>query len=369
MTVPSVAPGTPPSRPGSPVTSSWASSTDRTIGASLGVCTAGRSSMTSRRVRDVVGRGGLGGQLVDDGRPPRHGRRPGSVRTSTQTLGAGRDDVHLDRFPGPQHGRGEVHVAQVGVGGMGGLELRSWNGARPLTKAASAGSGFRPWCGIAPWAIAPVKVTWIRSAPLATWHTSPASGSQQMAASTSSAWPAGDEVLGAEHQPLLVDQHRQLSRPGEGRCGGQRVRGEEHRRDPALHVRRAAAVEPPVDDRGAEGVDGPTGQVALGHDVAVTLEEQGRAGQPTVDGADHVRATRRPPPRRTGDQPHSRERVGHQAGDRRLAAARGGVVDARDAHQGLREGDEPSDDPTPGRRATCPPQPSNASSGAKRSEP
>ena len=78
--------------------------------------------MTSMAVLDVVGRGGLGRQLVEAGDHlvVVHARDRAHVDPH---LGAGRDDVHLDRFPGPQHGRGEVDVAQVGVGGMGGLEL------------------------------------------------------------------------------------------------------------------------------------------------------------------------------------------------------------------------------------------------------
>ena len=46
-------------------------------------------------------------------------------------------------------------------------------------------------------------------------------------------------------------------RPGNGPLRRERVGGEEHRRQPALHVGRAATPQPAVDDLAAERVDGP----------------------------------------------------------------------------------------------------------------
>ena len=68
---------------------------------------------------------------------------------------------------------------------------------------------------------------------------------------------AGDEVLGAGHHALLVDEGGEHDAAGERAAPREGVGREQHRRDAALHVGRAAAVQPAVDDLGAERVDRP----------------------------------------------------------------------------------------------------------------
>ena len=150
-------------------------------------------------------------------------------------------------------------------------------------KRASAALGLRPWWGMAPWAILPRKSTRSRSAPLAVLHTSPASGSQQMAPSTPVSAAGGHEVLGAEHHALLVDERGEHDATGERAGVGHLLGGEEHGGHAGLHVGRAPPVQPAVDDLGAERIDRPRAGVALGHDVGVALEQQRGAGPAAVD--------------------------------------------------------------------------------------
>ena len=76
--------------------------------------------------------------------------------------------------------------------------------------------GLRPWNGIAPWAILPVRSMRNRSAPLATAQISPPSGSQQITASTPSARPRATKSLAPSIIPSSSTRAASTTRPGNG---------------------------------------------------------------------------------------------------------------------------------------------------------
>ncbi len=150
---------------------------------------------------------------------------------------------------------------------------------------------------------------------------------------------AGHEVPGAEHHPLLVDQ-RGDDDPARERSGADDgVGGEQHRRNAGLHVGRAAAPDLAVAELGAERIDRPRRQVALGDHVGVALEHERAAGRVALDGGDHIGPA-------VGDGvearlPPERPHLGlDELGRRRLAQAALRVEHARDAHELARELDE-----------------------------
>ena len=69
---------------------------------------------------------------------------------------------------------------------------------------------------MAPWAMAPVKSTRSRSAPLETLQTSPSSGSQQMAASMPSARPVETKWRAPAIIPSSSTNAASTMRPGNG---------------------------------------------------------------------------------------------------------------------------------------------------------
>ena len=119
--VPSVVPGTPPSRGGVAATAAWASHTARTSGSSGANSTAGRLSMTvtaavtpEAAAASVTTSVDLGDQLVVvDGGHRSH---------VDPQRGSRRQHVHLRRFACPQHGRGDPRLAEVLVHAVGVVE-------------------------------------------------------------------------------------------------------------------------------------------------------------------------------------------------------------------------------------------------------
>ena len=103
---------------------------------------------------------------------------------------------------------------------------------------------------------------------------------------------ARHEVLGAGHHAFLVDEGAEHHPARERTMTLDGIGGEQHRRQPTLHVGRAATPETAARDLSTERVDGPRRVVALGDDVGVPFEHQRRAGAVAVDNGDHVRTTR-----------------------------------------------------------------------------
>ena len=238
-------------------------------------------------------------------------------------------DPHRTRWPasrssgaalaGGQHGRRDPHLPEVRVRRRGAPAARARGRPARRSPRATPRFGLRPSNGIAPWAILPCRSRRRRSAPLATWQISPPSGSQQIDAVDAVGAATGDEVLGAEHHALLVDEGGQHDTTWERPARGQGVRGEEHRRQTALHVGGAPSPQAAVAHLAAEGVDGPA--VTLGDDVRVALEHQRRTGtSAALDDGDDVGATRAP--RRRSPAP-SRTPASASARARRPAARPG----------------------------------------------
>ena len=192
---------------------------------------------------------------------------------------------------------------------------------------------------MAPWAMAPAKST--RSRRRALRHVADLAFLRLAADGGVDAVrpPGRDEVPGAGHHPLLVDEGGQQDAAGERPLVGDGPGGE-HRRDQAgLHVGAAPAVQATVADLAPERVHRPGVAVALGDDVGVALEHERRARSPTLDDGVHVGAPRRD--RVDLGRPAERaELVGDEAGRALLAAPGGGVVHARDLDEGLDHLDE-----------------------------
>ena len=223
-------------------------------------------------------------------RPRARGRRPGSsARRATPRRRAGMTFICAGCRPAARSGSGGPRP-RWGGSGAGRLERRLLPRRAAPRKRASTGFGLRPWKGMAPWAMAPVKSTRSRSAPLETLQTSPSSGSQQMAASIAVRPPGGDEVPGAGHHPLLVDEGGQHDAAGERALVGHGPGREQRRHQAGLHVGAAPSVEAAVADLGPERVGGPRVGVALGDDVGVPLEHQRRAGAAALHDGVHVGA-------------------------------------------------------------------------------
>ena len=83
-------------------------------------------------------------------------------------------------------------------------------------KRAATGSGLRACCGMAPWAITPVRSIRSRTAPLATAQISPSSGSQTMTPSTSAASGVRTKCLAPSISPSSSTSAATTMRPGNG---------------------------------------------------------------------------------------------------------------------------------------------------------
>ena len=99
-----------------------------------------------------------------------------------------------------------------------------------------------------------------------------------------------------EHQRRAVRREAHLVRDRAQRQAarqvaavGEREEGVQDRRQAALHVARAAAVQPSVGDLARAGGTGPQRCVAVGVDVHVAVQHEVRAGRIAADGGDEVR--------------------------------------------------------------------------------
>ena len=123
----------------------------------------------------------------------------------------------------------------------------------------------------------PWTVTRAQRTPFCSRQSSFCSGSQMMAAETARPSGVADEVLRAGHRVFLVHEGRDHEPPGERHSGAAHGgRGHHRGGQPALHVGAAAPVELPVLDQPAPRRMAPGGGIALGHDVGVPLEAEGR---------------------------------------------------------------------------------------------
>ena len=142
----------------------------------------------------------------------------------------------------------------------------------------------------------PRAVTRAHTTPRCSRQSSFCSGSQMIAAVERAPERRRAQMLGADHVAFLVDQRADDEAPAEARATSLDGGGGDHRGgEAALHVGAAAAVDPAVDQVGAERRVAPLGRIALGDDVGVALEEQRRR-----------RSSRRPTPARWGGRARPR---------------------------------------------------------------
>ena len=189
---------------------------------------------------------------------------------------------------------GDCTTVGVTVGGRRcGLRRQSRRSRRSSagasrSRAPSALIGFTPASGIAPWAMRPRAVTRAHTTPRCSRHSSFCSGSQMIAAVERTPQRRGAQMLGADHVAFLVDQRADDEAAAETRATTLDGGGGDHRRgETTLHVGAAAAVDPAVDQVGAERRVAPLGGIALGDDVGVAFEEQRRAAR-LADPRQHV---------------------------------------------------------------------------------
>ncbi len=244
---------------------------------------------------------------------------------------AGGHHVHLRRLACPQHGRCDPHVPEAsGARRHVPAVSCSRSASAPITLAdgpvrVAALERHRPVGHLAGEVDAQPQGALGDGADLAALGLAADHGVDVVGAA------AGDEVLGAEHQAFLVDEGGEHDAAGERTAAPERVGGEQHRGQAALHVGGAAAPQPAVHDVAAERLDGPA--VALGHDVGVPLEHQRRPRPAAaVDRGDHVGPARR----HLVDLRLPAERAhlgGDEVGGRLLVEPACRVVHARDAHE------------------------------------
>ena len=297
-TVPSVAPGTPPSRGGR--------APRRRRGRPTAARTSGSSSGTSpppggRRSPSIVGadaeRSAAAATTVADARPRSAAwSTAGTVRTSSHTIGAGRHHVHLHRLAGPQHGRRDPRTCRGARARRSSACTSASRSASAACTAPTARFGLRPWNGIAPWAITPVKldaqpqralgdVADLAALRLAADHAVDAVGAA-----------GGDEVLGAGHHPLLVDERGEHDAARERHAGAAATTASVANSiaaTPAFMSADAAPVDPAVDDLGRR-TDRPSTWRRRPRSRRRCGPRTSASARPaTVDDGDHVGPARR----------------------------------------------------------------------------
>ena len=156
----------------------------------------------------------------DVGGPPAHARRPARRGRPTGSCGRrprSRRPCGITFICGGSPARSTVGVTHTRPR-WGCSPWRVWSSdsrsASAVSTAPAARLGLRPWNGMAPWAIFPVRSMRRRRAPLATWQISPPSGSQQMAASTPSVRPRATKSLAPIIMPSSSTSAPRTRRPG-----------------------------------------------------------------------------------------------------------------------------------------------------------